>query len=120
MNCSPRSPRRQPTARDALDQLVDCRAGLPPRRPARRDLQLQARPGPGRGLQPLLKSRRQQLHARIAQALEDGSPSSSKPARRSWPHHYTKPDWRTKPYPIWHTRVAGPWIVPPWSKRHHS
>ena len=42
------------------------RAGLPPRHAARGDLQLQARPGPGRRLPVAAQVRRQQLHARIA------------------------------------------------------
>ena len=40
----------RPTSSAALDQLVALRAGLPPRRAARGDLQLQARAGPGRRL----------------------------------------------------------------------
>ena len=47
------------------------RAGLPPRQAARSELQLQARFAPGRRIARCSKSKRQHLHARIAQVLEE-------------------------------------------------
>jgi class 3 adenylate cyclase/tetratricopeptide (TPR) repeat protein len=48
------------------------RADLPPRRPTQRRIHVQARAGAGRGVRQ--RSRRQQLHARIAATLEDRFP----------------------------------------------
>ena len=70
---------------DALAQLGDCRADIPARNAARRGIHLQARTGAGCGLQHLLRSRRQQLHARIAATLgEPVSRDCRGTNRRSW------------------------------------
>ena len=66
------------------------RAGLSPRHAARRHLQLQARAGPGRRLRVRCsKSRRQQLHARIAQVMEDQFPEIVETQPELLAQHYT-------------------------------
>ena len=94
----PRAARRgrtlagEPSCRRALDQLVASelvfRRGAPPEA----TYTLQARAGPGRCLpKSLLKSKRQQLHARIAQVLEERFPGGRpQAAPEVLAHHFTE------------------------------
>ena len=84
--CSPRSPTGpRPSSQAALDQLVAAelvfRRGTPP------DATYSFKHAlvQDAAYQSLLKSRRQQLHAQIAEVLEERFPESTTASPRSWP-----------------------------------
>ena len=86
----------RPSCAPALDQLVAAELVFRARHAAGGDLHLQARAGAGRGVPGLLKRTRQQLHARIAQVLEERFPGGVAAEPEVIARHYDRRGWRRK------------------------
>ena len=85
-------PARRDDLRDGLDQLVASELVYVRGAPPDGDLHLQACFGAGRRLCSLLKSRRQQLHARIARELEERWPETRQVRPELLAYHFAEAD----------------------------
>ena len=82
------------------------RAGLPPRHAARGDLHFKHALVQDAAYGTLLKSRRQQLHARIAKVLEEQFPETAETQPELLAHHCTQAGLAEKAVDYWHKAGA--------------
>ena len=97
------APMPQAQLDDALARLSE--SGLAFRRgtPPDADLYLQARAGAGCGLRPLLKSRRKELHGKIARVIEARYPNIKTTEPEVLAHHLTEAGLAGAAIPLWQT-----------------